>query len=211
MSLLESPTATEQPQVDQPGTEEPTAIDLRERIQAFGERIEDRPFIRALSLADDIVIDLDEHRIDVADDPSAIDEPGRVRPDRTSTRRRATRGIQLSRVRISSVVKVSLVFFVVAYGSLVGTAVMLWNLAQRLGLVGSVESSFNSALGTDTFAITGDALFGAVAIGIAALCLLGLIVTVLLALVYNVTGMLFGGLAFDAKPLAERRRAPASS
>lgn len=196
---------------------EPTALDLRERIQAFGERIEDRPFLHALSTSDGIVIDLNENRVDAVEKAAQTgveDEPAdRSDTDsgRSEPRRRPIRGIQLRRVRIRSVVKVSLVFFVVAYGSLLGTAVVLWNAAQRLGFVGSVESSFNSALGTDTFALAGGTLFDVVAIGIGALCILGLIVSILLALVYNVTGMLFGGLAFEATPFNPGRRRVSAS
>lgn len=208
------PPVSVPPEIDRSALE-PTAIDLRERIQAYGERIEDRPYLRALSTSDEIVIDLNENRVDIADgetDPDTEDPelPAEARSDTAAEpvapARRPIRGIQLRRVRIRSVVKVSLVFFVVAYGSLLGTAIVLWNAARRLGFVGSVESSFNSALGTDTFALAGDTMFDAVAIGIGALCILGLIVSILLALVYNVTGMLFGGLAFEATPFNPGRR-----
>lgn len=191
-----------------------------------------RSFLQTLLLADDVVIDINENRVDLADrptlvvaapspaptlDPAPVTQPEpdlppteprpapATKPARAEQRRRQVRGLQLRRVRLRSVLKVGIVFFAVAYAALVGASVLLWNGAQRLGVIGSAEGAITNALGSDSFAISGQTLFDMVTIGAGVVCVLGLVITLLLAVVYNVTGMLFGGLAFETAPLRSTR------
>ena len=180
------------------------------------ERRENRAFLETLLIADDVVIDINENRVDLAQRPTAtVDHPKpgastetMPRPERT---RRPLMGMHLRRVRLRSVAKVSLLFFIVCYAALVGTSVVLWNAAIRLDLVSETENLVTSALGIESFDIAGGSLFDVVAVGAGVLCVLGLVITMLLAVVYNVSGLLFGGLAFETAPLDRSRHTPVNA
>lgn len=175
---------------------------------------------------DDVVIDLTGEWSSLADRPRFAepadradarpsDEPsedaaearsaGTTDTPAAETRRPAPRrrpvGIALRRVRLRSVLKVALVFFSVAYAALVGSAVLVWSFLQQIGMVRDFESIVTTALGMDTFELSGATLFRIVATGAGAICAFGLLLALLAAVVYNVTGRLFGGLAFETRTL----------
>ena len=148
----------------------------------------------------DLVIDLQSDTVEL---PRS--ETGSPTPPTRAPRRA---GLRLRRVRLASVAKVAFVLFTVAYASTVASMVVLWNVAQRIGLVDEVEGLLGTALGMEDFVASGSWLFGLVALGAGILCLLGFVLSVLVAVVYNVSGSLFGGLTFDVglhhQPRAER-------
>lgn len=146
--------------------------------------------------ADPVVVDPEE----TDEDGSGIeDEPVVERPE-PRVRRRPV-GIALRRVRLRSVLKVATVFFAVAYAVVVASAVLVWSFLNQLGLVQDFEGIVTTALGMETFELSGATLFRFVATGAGALCAFGLMLTILMAVVYNVSGRLFGGLAFETRTL----------
>lgn len=117
----------------------------------------------------------------------------------------AMRGMRIRRVRLASLAQIAAVFCGLAYGVLVGTTVVLWNVAQRLGLVEETQDLVATSLGLESFELVGQELFRLVVVGGGVLALLGLVTTLLLAVVYNVTCDLFGGLALETGPLRHHR------
>ena len=116
------------------------------------------------------------------------------------------RGMRIRRVRLGSVAKLALVFHTLGFAVVVGTLVVVWNVAQAFGFVTTIEDTVVTSLGVETFDIDGSALFGIVLVGAAILSALGWLITVLLAAVYNATCALLGGLAVETGPLQRRRR-----
>lgn len=116
------------------------------------------------------------------------------------------RGMRIRRVRLGSVAKLALVFHTLGFVVMVGTLVVVWNVAQAFGFVTTIEDTVVTSLGVESFDIDGSALFGIVVVGAAVLSALGWLITVLLAAVYNATCALLGGLAVETGPLRRRRR-----
>lgn len=117
------------------------------------------------------------------------------------------RGMRIQRVRLRSVAKIAAVFFTLGYITVVGTIVVVWNAALALGFVDSLEETVTTALGLDDrFTLIGSDLFQLVLVGVALVMFFGLVVTILMAVVFNVTCSLFGGLAVETGPLRRRHR-----
>jgi hypothetical protein len=127
---------------------------------------------------------------------SRIDPSGRI----------TYRGMRIRRVRLKSVAKISFVFWLLAFAVLIATVVVLWNIAQALGLVESFEETMITSLGLETFEIDGGGIFGVLAGGLALLCVLGWLGTIAMAAVYNAACGVLGGLAVETGPLQRRRR-----
>lgn len=116
-------------------------------------------------------------------------------------------GMRIRRVRLRSVAKIASVFFALGFATVVGTLVALWNIALALGVVDTIEESVTTALALEErFSMVGDDLFGVVLWVSGLLALAGWVLTVLLALVYNVACATFGGLAVEVGPLRRTRR-----
>ena len=117
------------------------------------------------------------------------------------------RGMRIRRLRLRSVAKIASMFFVLGFLTIIGTMVVVWNAALAIGFVDSFEETVTSALGLDErFTMVGQDLFEVVLMGVGLLMVLGWVLTLLLALVYNVACSLFGGLAVETGPLRRRRR-----
>lgn len=116
------------------------------------------------------------------------------------------RGMRVRRVRLASVAKLSFVFWLLAFAVLLGTTVLVWNIARAFGFVSEIETAIVTSLGIDAFEIDGGALFGIAAAVVAFLTVLGWVMTVLLAAVYNASCAVFGGLAVETGPLQRRKR-----
>ena len=128
--------------------------------------------------------------------PVQIDPSGRI----------PWRGMRIRRVRLLSVAKLSLIFWVLAFAVLLGTIVAVWTAARAFGFIGEIETTVITALGIDTFEIDGGALFRIAAAAVAFLTMLGWVMTILLAAVYNASCAVFGGLAVETGPLKRRKR-----
>lgn len=137
-----------------------------------------------------------------ADDEQPVHGPVQIDP----SGRMDWRGMRIRRVRLLSVAQLSFVFWALAFGILLGTTVVVWNVARAFGFITGIEESVVSALGIDAFRIDGGALFGIAAAVIAFLTVLGWVMTILLAAVYNASCAVFGGLAVETGPLKRRKR-----
>ncbi len=153
----------------------------------------------------------DDDRHDVDETPAAersdrtADHRER-RPARPRSGRRPVRGMRIRRVRIASVAKVASVFSILGYLSTMATLVVVWNVALHLGFVSSIEDGIASALGLPAYDVVGQALFNVLLVAFGVLALVGLLITVLLAIVYNASCMLFGGIAVETGPLRRGHR-----
>lgn len=116
------------------------------------------------------------------------------------------RGMRIRRVRLSSVAKLSAIFWLLAAAVLLGSAVLVWNVARTFGFITEIEEVVTTSLGLDAFEIDGSALFGIAAAAIALVTVLGWVMTILMAAVYNASCAVFGGLAVETGPLQRRRR-----
>lgn len=155
--------------------------------------------------SDDVVADTPASGDDTTIDLSAQAPPhGGPRIDPSG--RIAYRGMRIRRVRLKSVAKLSLVFWLLAFAVIIGTVVALWNIARALGLVESFEQTMITSLGLETFEIDGGGIFGVVLGGTALLCVLGWLGTIAMAAVYNAACGVLGGLAVETGPLQRRRR-----
>jgi hypothetical protein len=128
--------------------------------------------------------------------PVQIDPSGRI----------PWRGMRIRRVRLLSVAKLSLIFWLLAFAVLLGTTVAVWTAARAFGFIGEIETTVVTALGIDAFEIDGGALFRIAAAAVAFLTMLGWVMTILLAAVYNASCAVFGGLAVETGPLKRRKR-----
>ena len=116
------------------------------------------------------------------------------------------RGLRIRRIRLWSVAKIAAVFYLLGYLATMATLVVVWNLALHLGFISTIEDAIASSLGLDSYQVVGQVLFNLFLVGVGVLALLGLIVTVLLAVVYNASCALFGGVALETAPLRRPRR-----
>ena len=128
--------------------------------------------------------------------PVEIDPSGRI----------PWRGMRIRRVRLTSVAKLSFIFWLLAFAVLLGTTVLVWNVARAFGFIGEMENAVVTSLGIDAFQIDGGALFGIAAAVVAFMTFLGWVMTILLAAVYNASCAVFGGLAVETGPLKRRKR-----
>lgn len=189
MSLLQDPeTTTQAPDADHD--------DRRNRH---------RPLTIADAHRDEIDL-TSHHPDDRPHHPSGDDRPvhGPVRIDPGG--RIPWRGMRIRRVRLSSVAKLSAIFWLLGAAVLLGSAVLVWNVARAFGFITEIEEVVTTSLGLDAFEIDGSALFGIAAAAIAFLTILGWVMTVLMAAVYNASCAVFGGLAVETGPLQRRHR-----
>lgn len=128
--------------------------------------------------------------------PVEIDPTGRI----------PWRGMRIRRVRLMSVAKLSFIFWLLAFAVLLGSTVLVWNVARAFGFITEMEDAVINSLGIDAFEIDGGALFGIAAAVVAFIAMLGWVMTILLAAVYNASGAVFGGLAIETGPLKRRKR-----
>lgn len=191
MSLLHDPeTTTEAPPIEH---------------ESHGNH-HDRPL--SVARADTAyVIDLTSERPDEAPRRPVADEPvmyGPVQIDPSG--RMPWRGMRIRRVRLASVATLSAIFWALAFAVLLGSAVLVWNVARAFGFVGDIEEIVVTTLGLESFEIDGRTLLGIAAAATGFLTVLGWVMTILMAAVYNASCAVFGGLALETGPLQRRHR-----
>jgi hypothetical protein len=193
MSLLEDSRKPAHDEVDrdEPHRTRPLRAGDTDTIDLTGEQAETEPTER--SDAGDLPPSRDRRPVH---GPVQIDPSGRM----------PWRGMRIRRVRLASVAKLSFVFWLLAFGVLLGTTVVVWNVARAFGFIEEIESTVITSLGIDAFEIDGGALFGVVAAAIGFVAVLGWLMTILLAAVYNASCAVFGGLAVETGPLQRRKR-----
>jgi hypothetical protein len=193
MSLLEEPQTT-------------TAAPTADREPPAPKR--DRP----LTVADAERHDIDRTGHDV--DPASPHPDGAPRAERPvhgpvqvdPSGRLPWRGMRIRRVRLTSVATLAAIFWALAFAILLGSALLVWNVARAFGFISEIEEVVVTSLGLDAFEIDGGALFGIAAVATAFLTTLGWFMTVLMAAVYNASCAVFGGLAVETGPLRRRHR-----
>jgi hypothetical protein len=101
-------------------------------------------------------------------------------------------------VRVLSVVKVSIVFYLILAGVLVAAAMVLWWVAHLTGTLQSVERSAHTLLDLKSVTVRPGtiATYGAGA-GLA-LAVVGVGINALAAVIYNLITAMVGGIALDS-------------
>lgn len=118
----------------------------------------------------------------------------------------AVPGMRIRRVRLRSLAKIASAFFVLGWLVLVGTLIAIWNAAHAFGFIDTIEDTVTTSLGLDDpFTLAGSGMLPVVLVGAAMLMFFGLVLTLLLGLVYNVSCTVFGGLAIEVGPYRRRR------
>jgi hypothetical protein len=93
-----------------------------------------------------------------------------------------------------SVLKVSLIFYVLVLAVMLITGVALWNIASDLGTIASLDKLVRSLFALTSFQLNPlAALAWGAAIG-SGLCLLGVLMNVVAALLYNLISDVVGGV-----------------
>ena len=130
--------------------------------------------------------------------PATAPTPSAPPGPRRSLFRRRTRVRRVSRVvrRVDawSVLKLSAIFYALAYGIVLVAGVLLWNLAQTTGTVANVEGFIRELFGLRTFTIDGERLYRASwPIGVF-LAVAGTGLNVTAAVMFNLITDLVGGV-----------------
>ncbi|MHB1533570.1 MAG: DUF3566 domain-containing protein [Acidimicrobiales bacterium] len=128
--------------------------------------------------------------------------PDEVVQERRSRHRRqrvqVIRGIHSRRVvrRVDAwtVFKVSLVFYLLMLVIAVAAGVIVWNLAEAFGLIGSIQRSVRSLFALKSFVLHGMPVLIIGSAAGAVLALVGTLMNVVLALVYNLISDVVGGV-----------------
>lgn len=98
------------------------------------------------------------------------------------------------RVNVFSVLKISLAFYLCVLVVVLVAGAVLWNIAESAGLIGKLDRLIRSLFALSSFklhpltALT----WGGAFVGL--LCLLGVLVNVIVAMLYNVLSDLVGGV-----------------
>jgi cytochrome b subunit of formate dehydrogenase len=97
-------------------------------------------------------------------------------------------------VSVWSVLKVSLIFYVLVLAVFLITGVAIWNVASDFGVVNSLDKLVRSLFALSSFKLHPlTALAWGAAVG-AVFCFLGVLVNVVAALLYNLISDLVGGV-----------------
>lgn len=132
-------------------------------------------------------------------DEDAVAEPEPTSEASTSVDRRHAGDLQLRHVRLTSVATVAGAFALVGFVVTMATLVLCWTVIDSLGYVTTVEELARTSLGLDAFEIAGRDLFDLTAVVTGAGFALAFVIALLLGLVYNAVGTVFGGLTFEAR------------
>jgi hypothetical protein len=136
-----------------------------------------------------------EHLAVVREVSSPSTEPGGRRADGGLIRARQVERL-VRRVRLWSVLRVSLVFYLCVWLVLTVAGIILWRVAGSAGAVDNVESFLADLLvdEADSFVIDGASILQASALAGLILVVAGTAITVLLALLFNLISELTGGI-----------------
>ena len=100
----------------------------------------------------------------------------------------------VKRVSVWSVLKVSLIFYVLVLAVMLIAGIALWNVASDFGVINSVDKLVRSLFALTSFQLHPlTALAWGAAVG-AVLCFLGVLVNVVAALLYNLISDVVGGV-----------------
>jgi len=121
--------------------------------------------------------------------PVPVEGNGKPQSARVPVRRQVVR-----RVSVWSVLKVSLIFYLLVLAVLVIAGVALWNVASDFGVINSLDKLVRSLFALSSFTLRPlTALAWGTAVG-GGLCFLGVLVNVVVALLYNLISDVVGGV-----------------
>ena len=121
--------------------------------------------------------------------PLPAEGNGKVQDARVPAKRQVVR-----RVSVWSVLKVSLIFYILVLAVFLIIGVAVWNIASDFGVINSLDKLVRSLFALSSFKIRPlSALAWGTAAG-AALCFLGVLVNVVAALLYNLISDVVGGI-----------------
>lgn len=126
-------------------------------------------------------------------DPDVVAGGRRRRRRPVRVRSRAT----IRHVHIASVVKVSLVAWLVVMAALVIASVMLWLFADAFGSLPSIEKSVRTLFSLKSFRLRPGAVALYTALGGAVIAIAGMLATVIGALIYNLIADVTGGVTVE--------------
>lgn len=127
--------------------------------------------------------------------PVPVESNGKPQGARGPVRRQVVR-----RVSVWSVLKVSLIFYLLVLAVLVIAGVALWNVASDFGVINSLDKLVRSLFALSSFTLHPlAALAWGTAVG-GGLCLLGVLVNVVVALLYNLISDMVGGVRVTLTP-----------
>ncbi|WP_419842427.1 DUF3566 domain-containing protein [Candidatus Poriferisodalis sp.] len=106
-----------------------------------------------------------------------------------------------------SVFKVSVLLYACSYVAVLGAGVLLWNAAQRSGLVDNVESFISEVGSYESWSIDGMVIFRRARIIGLVVATVGVAVNVVLTIMFNLISDLTGGIRLTV--LADDHRPPA--
>jgi hypothetical protein len=128
-----------------------------------------------------------------------VEGNGKPQDARATAKRQVVR-----RVSVWSVLKVSLIFYVLVLAVFLITGVAVWNVASDFGVVNSLDKLVRSLFALSSFKLHPlAALAWGTAVG-AALCFLGVLVNVVAALLYNLISDVVGGVRVTLTAEKER-------
>jgi hypothetical protein len=111
---------------------------------------------------------------------------------------RVVRGVRsrrlIRRVDTWTVFKVSLLFYTLLLGMVLLALVVLWNVATAFGTVNTIEKSVKTLFDYKTFTLHPAAVFGWTAAGGGVLVVIGTLLNVVAALMYNLISDVIGGV-----------------
>ena len=111
---------------------------------------------------------------------------------------------------IWTVVRVSVVFYVIAAIVIVAASLLLWYAADAFGTLPSIEKSIRTLFGLKSFHIHAGAVAGYMSLAGIVIAVTGAIFNVLAALVYNLISDVVGGVRVELE-LPRPRRQPDES
>jgi hypothetical protein len=145
----------------------------------------------------------------VVGDPTAPPSRPRWRERRAARRLQGRRvGRIIRHVDPWSVLKVALLLHLCAFVVVTMAGVMLWSLAVNLGLVTDVEDVIRSAFALQSFAFEGDRIFRLAVLAGLGLVLAATMLSVLLAVVFNLVSDIVGGIRLTVVEEESIRPAP---
>jgi hypothetical protein len=119
---------------------------------------------------------------------------GRFRREKVRVvRGRRSRRI-VRRIDTWTVLKVSLLFYLCALIVVLVSGVVLWNVAQAFNFTHDIEKSVKTLFGYNTFTLHPGPLFEYTALAGLVLCVVGTLVNLLVAMVYNLISDVVGGI-----------------
>ena len=137
------------------------------------------------------------------------------RRQRKQARRLRARKVKrvVRRLDAWSVLKVSFIFYLCVYAVSLVSSVILWNVADRAGVIENIESFIEDLGAFETFEFVPDELLRGVALGGAVLAVLATGLTALGAVLFNLISDLVGGIRLTvieepgARPAVRPRKA----